>query len=195
MTSTFHLSGVLMDKRLCTLSLLFLPTFALMSNAPATTVNEGSRKAFFKTLQRYCGTTFEGTTQFPQDPEHPMVGKRLVAHVLKCGEEEIRIPFYVGTDSSRTWIITLSDSGLLLKHDHRHPDGTPDSLTMYGGWASESGTPYRQYFAADAYTADLLPAAATNVWMLEIDEEKGELVYALERHGEPRYRAVFRRKE
>jgi hypothetical protein len=40
-------------------------------------------------------------------------------------------------------------------------------------------------------TAKLIPEAATNVWTLEIDPEKRQLIYFLERHGEPRYRAVF----
>jgi hypothetical protein len=25
------------------------------------------------------------------------------------------------------------EEGLQLKHDHRHEDGTPDEVTMYGG--------------------------------------------------------------
>ena len=52
----------------------------------------------------------------------------------------------VGEDRSRTWILTLSEKGLLFKHDHRHPDGTPDKITMYGGWAAEGGTAYLNVF-------------------------------------------------
>ena len=40
----------------------------------------------------------------------------------------------VGEDRSRTWIVSvLSDGRLRLKHDHRHEDGEPDAITMYGG--------------------------------------------------------------
>jgi hypothetical protein len=78
-----------------------------------------------------------------------------------------------------------------LVHDHRHADGTPDEITMYGGWAAPEGTAQRQRFPADSDTRKLIPEAATNVWMVEIDKEKQQLVYYLERHNEP-YRAVFK---
>ncbi|MBA2436542.1 MAG: hypothetical protein H0V54_15925, partial [Chthoniobacterales bacterium] len=81
--------------------------------------------------------------------------------------------------------------GLRLKHDHRHPDGTPDKQTNYGGWATNDGTATRQQFPADEETAALIPEAATNIWTLEIDREKRTFLYALERNKAPRYRAVF----
>ena len=77
--------------------------------------------------------------------------------VETCGEKEIRIPFRVGEDRSRTWVLTLTDGGLLFRHDHRHADGTPDKVTMYGGLAAPDGTPLRQSFPADAETARLIP--------------------------------------
>ena len=150
------------------------------------------QEAFFKRLSQLCGETFTGRTEFPEDPAHPMVGKKLLVAFGPCRADEIRVPFQVGEDKSRTWILTLSKDGLLLKHDHRHPDGTPDKITMYGGWADQvNGSAARQYFRADEETARLLPEAATNVWRLEIDEEKRQLIYALMRNDVPRYRAVF----
>ena len=151
-----------------------------------------TQKLFFENVKKLCGERFEGVTEFPQDPKHDFAGKKLVIHVETCTEGEIRIPFRVGEDRSRTWILRLSDEGLLLKHDHRHADGTPDEVTMYGGWATE-GDDLRQRFAADAETAKLIPEAATNVWTIELDPESGSLTYALERHGQPRYKAVFNR--
>ncbi|MCI0488829.1 MAG: hypothetical protein L0229_19735 [Blastocatellia bacterium] len=153
-----------------------------------------SQTAFFESIKKLCGQSFEGATEFPQNPDHPLAGKKLVITVGACTDKEIRILFHVGEDKSRTWILTLSDKGLLFKHDHRHADGTPDEITMYGGWASPEGTAYRQRFLADSETKKLIPEAATNVWMLEIDKEKEQLVYYLERHDEPRYRAVFNLK-
>ncbi|HEY7911155.1 MAG TPA: hypothetical protein VIG62_04500 [Blastocatellia bacterium] len=151
-----------------------------------------SQAAFFANIKQLCGRSFEGATIFPRNPDHPLVGKRLVITVDACGEKEIRIPFQVGEDRSRTWVLRLAEKGLLLKHDHRHADGTPDEVTMYGGWADPDGTPHRQRFPADSETKELIPEAATNVWMIEIDEKRQELVYYLERHKEPRYRAVFK---
>jgi len=113
-----------------------------------------------------------------------------VMHVEICTEREIRVPFHVDEDRSRTWVLTRSDAGLLLKHDHRHEDGTPEELTMYGGWARDGGTSLRQSFPADEQTAKMLPAAATNVWTLELEPGR-RFVYDLTRHGQPRFRAEF----
>lgn len=147
--------------------------------------------AFFENMRHLCGGRFEGATEFPKDADHPLAGKKLVIVIGPCSDNEIRIPLQAGEDKSRTWVLTLSAEGLLLKHDHRHPDGTPDEVTMYGGWAVDGGTAHRQRFAADPDTAKLIPEAATNVWTLEIDSEKKQLIYALERNGQPRYKAVF----
>lgn len=151
-----------------------------------------AQKPFFELLRSLCGQRFEGATEFPPDPEHPLAGKKLIITVEQCSETEIRIPLHAGEDRSRTWILTLTPEGLLLKHDHRHPDGTPDKVTMYGGWAAAGGTAHRQRFAADEETAKLLPEAATNVWTIELDDDRRQLSYALERHDQPRYKAVFR---
>jgi hypothetical protein len=146
---------------------------------------------FFENVRKLCGQRFEGATEFPKDePGHPLAGKKLTISVEQCSDSEIRIPLQAGEDKSRTWILTLREGRLLLKHDHRHADGTPDKVTMYGGWATE-GDGNHQRFHADTETAALIPEAATNIWTLELDAAKGQLIYALERHGQPRYRAVF----
>ncbi|MBA2271442.1 MAG: hypothetical protein H0W20_12740, partial [Chthoniobacterales bacterium] len=87
--------------------------------ADASAQNE-SRKAFFENVKALCGKKFEGATEFPPDTEHPLAGRKLIISVEQCGEQEIRIPLQAGEDKSRTWILTLSPKGLLLKHDHRH---------------------------------------------------------------------------
>ncbi|MEK6280220.1 MAG: hypothetical protein AABN95_07670 [Acidobacteriota bacterium] len=171
--------------------------FLLLSGAPLgwiATPKTESERAFFKNLRKLCGQRFEGETQFPPDPNHPLAGKKLVMFLESCNKKEIRIPFHVGEDKSRTWVLTLTDKGLLFKHDHRHADGTPDRITMYGGWAAPNGTPYLQRFPADADTAKLIPEAATNVWTLQIIPEKQQFTYYLERNNESRYRALFNLK-
>ena len=161
-------------------------------HVPAQTGATPEARAFFAKLRELCGQRFEGETEFPPDPNHPLAGKKLVITVAQCDDNEVRIPLHAGEDKSRTWVLTLSDKGLLLKHDHRHPDGTPDKVTMYGGWATE-GDATRQRFAADEETAKLIPDAATNVWTIEFDAASGRFTYALERHGQPRYKATFKR--
>ena len=89
-------------------------------------------------------------------------------HVKSCEENCTRVPFFVGEDRSRTWVFTKEAGGILLKHDHRHKDGTPDKVTMYGGMTSNSGSSTMQVFPADQETVDLLPRAISNVWWVEL---------------------------
>jgi len=154
-----------------------------------------SQQAFFTNLKSLCGQVFEGSSTFPNDPEHDFAGKLLVADFSSCEEQEMRIKFDVGEDQSRTWVVTQSSQGLLLKHDHRHADGTPDEVTNYGGWANEHGTMWRQHFEADQETAELIPAAATNVWMLQYEPSTKVLTYDLKRHDLPRYQAQLKPKK
>ena len=158
---------------------------------PSAPAEAGAATLFFQNVRKLCGQRFEGATEFPRDdPNHPLAGKKLIISIEQCSEDEIRIPLQAGEDKSRTWILTLHGNRLLLKHDHRHADGTPDKVTMYGGWATE-GDANRQRFAVDEETARLIPEASTNVWTLEVDAAKEQFVYALERNGQPRYKAVF----
>ena len=153
-----------------------------------------SSEAFFATMRGLCGARFEGARTFPDDPaDSAFAGKLLVATVATCTESEVRVPFVVGADRSRTWVFTRANGGVQLKHDHRHADGTPDAVTMYGGMATASGTPRSQQFAADALTAQLIPAARTNVWTVTLSGDGRELTYHLERDGRPRFTAVLRR--
>ena len=171
----------------------FLGVPAIAGAQETATADRSTQRLFFENLRKLCGTQLEGVTEFPQDPKHDFAGKKLVMSVQTCSESEIRIPFRVGEDTSRTWIISLSEKGLLLKHDHRHADGTPDKVTMYGGWAAPGGTAMQQRFAADEETAKLIPEASTNVWTLTIGEGGNEFTYALERHAQPRYKATLKR--
>lgn len=168
----------------------------LLAAALTTPAHAGgdNRDAFFANLGTLCGATFEGASVFPREPGDAFAGKKLVANVATCTENEIRVPFIVGEDRSRTWIFTRSAAGLELKHDHRHADGTPDEQTMYGGMASDKGTPHAQSFHADAYTAKLIPAASTNVWTVTLSPDGKTLTYFLERDAKPRFKAELTRK-
>lgn len=151
---------------------------------------------FFGKMKSLCGKTFVGATVYPDDPNHDFAGKKLVATIDDCDDRVIRIPFSVGQDQSRTWVLIATHQGLLFKHDHRHKDGTPDRITNYGGYSDtykgQQGTANKQFFHADDFTANLLPDAKSNVWMLKFKPETQELVYYLERHQKPRYKAVLK---
>lgn len=148
-----------------------------------------------KNLSAFCGNHYSGKVVFPEGDKDPFKGEPLKIHVASCTETEIRIPFQVGKDKSRTWVLTLDEKGLLLKHDHRHEEGTPDSITMYGGYARPAGTAFTQSFPADAHTASLIPAASTNEWTLRLSDDKKTLSYILLRNGELRFQAVFDLRE
>jgi hypothetical protein len=136
-----------------------------------------------------CGQAFAGALVESVPPDDSFEGQSLVMHVRDCDLAEIRIPFFVGEDRSRTWVITPTAAGLRLKHDHRHEDGTEDAVTQYGGDTSGRGTATLQEFHADPYTAELVPAAATNIWGIEL--LPGEtFAYSLRREGR-RFRVEF----
>jgi hypothetical protein len=117
-------------------------------------------------------------------------------HVRGCADPaELRIPFHVGDDHSRTWVLTRTGNGLRLKHDHRHEDGSPDAITLYGGDSTPPGTAERQQFPADADSvamfrrADML-ASTHNTWAMEIDPDQ-TFVYELTRPEGRRFRVQF----
>jgi hypothetical protein len=143
---------------------------------------------FFARLTALCGRAYEGRIASPPvEADAAFAGKRLVMHVRTCTENEIRIPFQVGDDRSRTWVVTRTETGLRLKHDHRHSDGGEDDLTQYGGDTVGPGSASRQEFPADAFSRDLFvrrnsAQSVPNVWAIEV--EPGALfAYELRRPG------------
>lgn len=124
-------------------------------------------------LRGYCGQAFEGRVVTTDAADADMRGQRLVMHVRECSDDVIRVPFHVGDDRSRTWVITRTADGVRLKHDHRHEDGSEDSRTQYGGDSAGTGTATRQDFPADDFSKNLfvrenIPQSVTNVWTVEI---------------------------
>jgi len=138
---------------------------------------------FWSQLQSLCGQSFEGKLITPEN-DAQFAGKTLVMHVRSCSDTVIKIPFFVGDDKSRTWVLTYNNGLIELKHDHRHEDGSSDDITMYGGLASNVGKANLQMFPADPYTATLIPAAATNVWWIGLRDY--EFTYNLKRVDTPR---------
>lgn len=163
----------------------FIACSAVTVNAQA----EPANVVFWNELQKLCGKAFVGTVVAAPADDTTFKDKTLVMHVRSCEKDRIRIPFVVGADRSRTWILTQRENRILLKHDHRHEDGTPDKVTMYGGLTTNVGMATRQMFPADQETVDVIPAAATNVWW--IDLVPGEhFTYSLRRLGSERYFSI-----
>ncbi len=160
---------------------LLAVTFLLSTSLMAQEKNEAEK--FWNTLTRLCGNAYEGQL-LESAANDSFTGKKLIMHVRACDDKTIRIPFFVGEDKSRTWVLRLENNRITLKHDHRHQDGSEDRITQYGGTATNAGMSAIQLFPADAYTAELIPAAATNVWWITLDEKV--FTYNLRRIGSDR---------
>jgi hypothetical protein len=149
------------------------------------------QQEFWNALESICGKAFSGQVVEGNASDSAFRTSQLRMHVRSCSPEEIRIPFHLGENRSRTWVITPTAAGLRLKHDHRHEDGTEDAITQYGGDTRNPGSNTRQEFYADSLTAVLIPAARTNVWTVEIIPGD-RFAYALRREGtDRRFRVEF----
>jgi len=128
--------------------------------------------SFWSNLQALCGKAYAGELIVEPEGESSFAGRELVMHVRECSDERIRIPFFVGDDRSRTWVLTRLDrhggARLELKHDHRHEDGGEDEVTMYGGTTTNTGLATQQVFPADQHTRTLIEPAHSNVWRIEL---------------------------
>lgn len=164
-----------MFRPFITVAASLMLTVSLFAQSP-----QENPRIFLENLAQHCGNAYVGritSSPAPADFE----GKELIMHVISCEEGQVKIPFYVGEDLSRTWIFTLKDNHIELKHDHRLEDGTPDAETFYGGITNNTGFPDFQVFPADQETTDLIPAAASNVWWVSISENT--YTYNLKRIG------------
>lgn len=164
----------------------FVSLAVLASSTPAVAAPADD---FLAALRGLCGQAFQGriVANEPAAPNDPFAGKALVMHVRECGANGVRVPFHVGDDRSRTWVLTRTTQGLRLKHDHRHADGTEDVRTQYGGDTREAGSAGRQAFPADDHSKALfvregIPASVDNVWAMEIAPGRA-FVYELARPG------------
>lgn len=165
---------------------------ALLTSGCATVQPAASpADLFFARLTALCGRAFEGRLASSDAADAAMAGERLVMHVADCSATQIRIPFHVGANRSRTWVITRTAAGLRLKHDHRHDDGSPDALTNYGGDTAGPGTAERQEFPVDAESIALFrregrDVSVTNVWAVEANANR--FAYELRRPPGPNVR-------
>jgi len=145
-----------------------------------------SHQAFFEKLKALCGNKYQGEVVESISTDATWREAVIIMDVAECSSNRISIPLRVGENTSRTWIISRTSQHLTLKHDHRHEDGTPDEVTMYGGSSLATGTDYRQEFPADAYSKELflnngLDVSVNNTWILMFDGET--FSYRLQRPG------------
>jgi len=148
------------------------------------------QRAFFENMRAMCGETFGGRTIFAEEGDETFEPARLYFTVEECGEDEIRAPFTVGDDASRTWILQMGEEGLTFSHEHLRPDGTEYETSGFGGHATDDGSATFQHFP-DFWGTDETPEAERRIWRLRIDQENDLFVYYLDRGGRLAYRLVF----
>lgn len=161
------------------------------------TPNDGSdapQDMFMSNLAALCGQSFNGKVISNDEADADWAKEVLTIHIRDCSDGEIKIPLHVGENRSRTWIISDNGNGLTLKHDHRHEDGEPDAVTMYGGDTADDGTPSQQAFPVDQFSKDMflregLDVSITNTWSVRLDTGK-TFTYALSRENRD-FRAQF----
>ena len=180
--------------------LLSLAACTQRSDTVAHDLATAPADAFMAAIAAHCGQAYVGKvvedTPAPTAKD-PFAGQRLVMHVRGCADpaHELRIPFHVGDDHSRTWVLTRTPNGLRLKHDHRHEDGSPDASTLYGGDTAQAGTAMRQEFPVDAdsvamFEREGLSASVSNTWAMEIESGK-RFLYELSRPGGRLFQVEF----
>ena len=182
-------------KAIVTACALLLAACSSLASREAPT---STTDVFLSRLAPLCSQAYAGrivANQPVSATPDPFEGKLLVMHVRECGETTWKIPFHVGEDRSRTWVLTRTETGLRLKHDHRHQDGSPDAMTMYGGDTTGPGTATRQEFPVDAESVALFEregrkASVTNVWAMEI-HPGSRFVYELARPDGRLFRVEF----
>lgn len=143
-------------------------SMAFSKEAPLVSIP--THDAFFSSIALHCGKAFDGKVVVDNQPSAAFDAK-LIMFVRKCSQSELQIPFYVGDNASRTWIIKKTGSGLSLKHDHRHKDGADDPVTMYGGHTLGAGFNQIQSFPIDQYSKEIfaehgLAQSITNTWQI-----------------------------
>ena len=175
-----------MNRKIVSAMLISTVLITSANAAQAPLVSIPTHDNFFNSISKHCGKAYEGAVTVDNSTGSSFANKKLIMHVRKCSDSQLQVPFHVGSDASRTWIITKTGSGLSLKHDHRHKDGSNDESTMYGGHTQDAGWAEVQSFPADQYSKELfveqgIPQSIGNTWQMFIYPEK--FTYRLVREG------------
>ena len=178
---------------------LILAIALACSACASTTKPAAPADAFMAAIAQHCGKAYTGrivANEPATNAPDAFTGKTLVMHVRGCDQSahRIEIPFHVGDDRSRTWVLTRTSGGLRLKHDHRHADGRPDAVTMYGGETGGPDSASRQVFPVDdesiaMFRREGLNASLENTWAMEIHPLL--FAYELTRPNGRRFRVEF----
>jgi len=151
----------------------------MLAGCGAETIDAAPEALYFERLSQLCnGEAYAGRLVSDDAVDADFKSAAMIMGPATCDGLTVRIPFAVEDDRSRTWVVTRTETGLRLKHDHRHRDGSEDVLTQYGGDSTADGNAARQDFPVDAETRTLfidqeIEVSTQNTWTVEI--EPGDL--------------------
>lgn len=174
------------------IALLFLSTFIFSCQSatqqaqhqPDVEKTKTSQDIFFERFKTLEGQRFLGKEVYIQEGRESWAHLEMEMYVREWKEDVVYIPFRLADNSSRTWTIYRQDDNRLwLRHDHRHEDGTPEDINMYGGFSSDKSDAQQQFFPADDYTCKLISYACENEWILRLKEDLTVFSYILEKSG------------
>jgi hypothetical protein len=148
-----------------------------MGPPPQPQLLSTGQEGFWQRLTQLCGERHTG--RMVEGVRH-----RLSNHVGGCTTREVRTGFVIGPDSLRSRVVRKVAGGLVLRHEMSDA-GTGDGVSGYGGRTCTPGSPTRQHVVADEETERLLPAAASNVWSLDLVPGR-TLTYTVPRRGAAR---------
>lgn len=174
------------------LSSAALLTTILSACSPEPQIPQSPQDSFFTELSKHCGKSYAGNLVSDDRLDKAMAGRPMAIRFTACTDTQLRVPFHIERspgvwDRSRTWVISRTDSGLRLKHDHRHEDGSADKVTQYGGDTIEAGTAQLQAFPVDQesikmFSENGLTTSSTNIWSVGITGgEQAQFSYQMER--------------
>ena len=147
---------------------------------------------FFERFMALEGKRFQGTQVFISPNMESWDGFEIVMHVREFHPDVVYMPLRVGVNTSRTWALYRDNNNRLrFRHDHRHADGTPENLSLYGGFHTTGGNAFTQVFPADEYTCNMAPAICDNEWTLSFNEDLSAFSYILNKAGEKVFQLDF----
>ena len=154
------------------------------ANQHQPTVALSPAEAFWQQLSLHCGMQYQGVMVSDDEVDADFASANMLARFEQCSASEIRVPFWVGDDKSRTWVFTRQGETIEFRHEHRHSDGSFDEVTGYGGFGESTGVNGQLDFPADEQTkavfnATGLTVSLVNVWTVESSAE--QFVYQLKR--------------
>ena len=165
--------------------------------------------AFLRAFLPWCGQTFSGRVVVDNAKDPRFDGQELRLHIADCPSLSsylqassppstmpklstaplLRMPFHVGTDQSRTWLFSITEQGLHFQHQHLHPDGQPDAVSMYGGYLTHveatSSQQVRYDFPVDEFSKSMftknnMAVSNTNTWQIVLQYDAQQQVSAMQ---------------